>query len=311
MSRTSPHLSVVVPLYNEEGNVEPLIESLKAFASRVSSSVEFLLVNDGSTDGTGKRLRELQEKDLDLRCFHFRTNLGKSACYNLGFEEARGKILATMDGDLQDDPMDMLPMLEKIETGADFVTGWKHRGKSVWYKSFLSKLFNLYIRWNTKLQLHDINCPLKVFKRECVTHVHLQGELFRFLPLLVSYMGFKVEECKVKSLPRLQGSTKFGTKRYFQAFFDFFSVIFLHRFKEKPMHFFGAIGVTTLFCGLFIDGFLTIRGLFFTDPPRIGHHAMLLLGVLLILMGAQFLLFGFLATLLSEKKKKDVRLFLD
>ncbi|MFC1584831.1 glycosyltransferase family 2 protein [Fibrobacterota bacterium] len=304
-------LSLIIPLYNEKDNVAPLFDKLKHFRLSFRGSVEVLLINDGSGDGTKEALEEAVVGQPEFVCSHFRVNLGKSACYNLGFSKARGRHIATMDGDLQDDPMDLIAMAEQLKGSADFISGWKHKGKSVFYKTVFSKFFNLFVRINTGVKVHDINCPIRIFKRECVENIYLHGEMFRFLPLLVSYLGFSVKECKVNNLPRLSGSTKFGLRRYSQAFFDFFTVIFLHRFKQKPMHFFGPIGMLLLLTGVGIDGFLVVRGLFFTDTGRIGHFAMLGFGVMLILIGLQIILFGFMTTLITETNKKGYHAYLE
>lgn len=307
--RSGIEFSLIVPLFNEEGNVQALVRKLKAFLAGLPISAEVLLINDGSSDRT-KSVIEEEIHDLgSFRSYSFRTNLGKSAVYSLGFRKARGRLIATMDGDLQDDPGDFLPMLAKLDEGFDLVIGWKHQGKSGAHKRLFSILFNYVVRRSTGYRLHDINCPMRILRRECVKHTRLTGDSFRYLPLLVAWRGFKVAEVKVQNLPRLAGASKYGMRRYGQAFFDLFTLLFLHRYRQKPMHFFGIFGLASFTAGFSIDAFLTLRGFLVTGV--IGHSAMLLLGIFLMIVGLQILLFGFMSALIDDRQRDDFAVFLD
>lgn len=305
--------SLIVPLFNEEGNVAALVAKLREFLAGFPRSAEVLLINDGSRDRTKEAIAEAIRGLPAFRCFSLRTNLGKSAVYSLGFRKARGRLIATMDGDLQDDPGDFLPMIAKLEQeGYDLVVGWKHQGKSGLHKRAFSILFNSVVRWSTGYLLHDINCPLRVLRRECVRNTRLTGDSFRYFPLLVAWKGFKVAEVKVQNLPRLAGASKYGLRRYGQAFFDLFTLLYLHRYRQKPMHFFGLFGLASFSAGFAIDAFLTLRGLLVTGV--IGHSALLLLGVFLMLLGIQIVMFGFMAALVGEREERvrdDLSAFLE
>lgn len=295
--------SLIVPLFNEEENVAALVDALRGFLADLPLAWEVLLIDDGSRDRTRERIEEAIAGRAGFRCYSFRINLGKSAVYSLGFRKARGRFIATMDGDLQDDPADLLPMLAKLQEGYDLVIGWKWEGKSGPAKKLCSILFNSVVRWTTGQSLHDVNCPLRVFRRECVRNTRLTGDSFRYFPLLVAWKGFKVAEVKVRNRPRLAGASKYGLRRYGQAFFDLFTLLFLHRYRQKPMHFFGLFGAGSFAAGFAIDAALTLRGLFITGV--IGHQALLLLGVFLMLMGLQILLFGFMAVLIGEREERQ------
>lgn len=294
--------SLIVPLFDEEENVRALVAGLREFLAGFPRTAEVLLINDGSRDGTKAAIAEAIRGLPAFRSYSLRTNLGKSAVYSLGFRKARGRLLATMDGDLQDDPRDLLPMIAKLEEGYDLVVGWKHEGKSMLHKRAFSVLFNAVVRWSTGHRLHDVNCPLRVLRRECVKHTRLTGDSFRYFPLLVAWKGFKVAEVKVRNLPRRAGASKYGLRRYGQAFFDLFTLLYLHRYRQKPMHFFGIFGMAAFSAGFAIDAFLTLRGLLVTGV--IGHSALLLLGVFLMLLGVQILMFGFMAALVGEREER-------
>lgn len=293
-------VSLVIPLYNEAVNVPTLLKTLRDFLARHRLNWECLFIDDGSTDGTRNALSENVSLLPQARIIGFRRNLGKSAAYDVGFKAATGTLIATMDGDLQDDPEDLLPMQSALNGGADFVCGWKHGGKSGFHKKWLSRLFNLAIALSSGVRLHDINCPLRLFRRECVSRIHLNGDLFRFLPLLVSQLGFRIAEVKVKNLPRHAGASKFTLRRYPQGLFDLLYVLFSRRYIQRPLHFFGLLGALVFAAGFLLDLGLTVRGLFFA--ATIGHSALLLLGVLLMLAGLQIFLFGFIGIIIAYRQ---------
>jgi glycosyltransferase involved in cell wall biosynthesis len=304
-----PDFSLIIPLFNEADNVANLVAKVQAFLKTWPLASEVLLINDGSRDATKERINQAIQGLPNFRAFHFRINLGKSAAYTLGFRKARGRLVATMDGDLQDDPMDFHTLLEKLNEGNDLVIGWKHQGKSGAHKAWLSKAFNKLIRLCTGMPWHDVNCPMRIMRRECIKSTHLTGDSFRFLPVLLAWRGFKVGEAKVSNLPRLNGASKYGLRRYGQAFFDLFTLLFLHRYRQKPMHFFGIFGFGLFGIGFCIDAFLTLRGLLITGV--IGHFNLMMLGLFLMLFGLQILLFGFMAALIDEKRKDELLAYVE
>ena len=297
-------LSIVIPLYNEAENIRPLIGKLSTMVEKCECTAEVILINDGSTDATRPELEEAIKPHPSFKAFHLRRNRGKSAAYTLGFKNATGRLIATMDGDLQDDPGDILKMMRAMTEPVDFIVGWKSEGKNGPMKSLYSKLFNFVVILLSGLRVHDINCPLRLFRRECITDLKLKGDFFRYIPLLVAWKGYKVTEVPVSNHERIHGRSKFSINRYFEAVIDLLTLLFLHRYSEKPMHFFSAVGLGVFTAGFGIDLFLTIRGLFFTGI--IGHFALLLLGVFLMLLGVQIMIFGFIAALMVLRREPEL-----
>ena len=254
-------LSIIIPLFNEEQNIRPLIERLRKVGEQFDFPYECILVDDGSTDKTSEMIRGEIESLSGFHMISYRGNKGKSKAYTLGFNHAKGRLLATMDGDLQDDPMDLLKMKEALTNEWDFIVGWKSTGKSGFLKSVYSKVFNSVVKFSSGLNVHDINCPLRLFRKECAEEISLKGDFFRYIPLLVAWKGYQVREVKVQNLERMHGESKYFANRYFQAFFDLFTLLFLNRYSEKPMHFFGGIGVGLFGVGFVIDIVLTLNGL--------------------------------------------------
>jgi len=291
-------------MYNEEKNVLPLYEKIKNELDKYQRSYEIIFINDGSTDGTEEVLRKLKKVDSSLRCILFQGNFKKSAAYSAGLKYARGNIIVTMDGDLQDDPGEIGKFLDKIEEGYDYISGWKYKGKGNPYRAWPSKIFNYVVRKMTKLNLHDYNCPFKAFRRHVIEPDDIYGELYRFLPVLAKSKGYRITEVKVENYPRIHGKSKYGLERFLRGFFDMLTILFLTRYYQRPLHFFGTIGLILFMLGssvilaLYIQKFF--YGVFIQNTPFL--FGLALLGIIL---GLQFFTTGLLSELMINLQRKQ------
>lgn len=296
-------ISIVVPVYNEEKNVSVLLDKLRESSALKNRQWEAVFVDDGSTDGTYQELLKAKTRVPELRIIRFGLNAGKSAAYSAGFLHAAGAIIVTMDGDLQDDPEEIGTLVSALEQGLDLAVGWKYRGKGTAGKALPSLLFNRMLTGLTGLKIHDSNCPFRAMKKEVARSLNVYGDLYRFIPYLAFQKGYRVGECKVENLPRRFGKSKYGLSRFYSGILDLFTVFFISRYRKSPLHFFGIPGVVSLLLGLGIDSFLVVRGL--TITGRIGHTALLVMGVLLIVIGIQFLSLGLLGELVVMQWRND------
>ena len=297
--------SIVVPVCNEEKNVSLLMDKFLNLAALVGKTWEVIFVDDGSTDGTFFELKRLKEKISQIKIIHFGINAGKAAAYSAGFQLASGNVIITMDGDLQDDPAEILSFQSALAKGADLVVGWKYKGKGSTGKTIPSKIFNSLLSILTGLKLNDSNCPFRAMKKEVAKSLNIYGDLYRFIPYLAFQKGYKVTEIKVENYPRQFGSSKYGISRLFNGVMDLMTVLFISRYSKRPLHFFGIPGLVSLFLGFFIDALLVFQGLFITG--RIGHTALLIMGVMLIIIGIQFISLGLLGELLVTAKTIELK----
>ena len=302
--KETPDLSIVIPVYNEEGNVRPLYELVKEEAQKLGRSFEIIFVNDGSRDGTEAELRALNAEDPSLRCLMFQGNFQKAAAYSAGFRHARGRYIVTMDGDLQDDPREMRKFIEALDQGFDYVSGWKYRGKGNPYRAWPSRFFNFIVKRLTRLQIHDFNCPFKAFRQGVIDPSDVYGELYRFLPVLAMRKGYRVGEVKVENLPRIHGRSKYGLERFLRGFFDLLTILFLSRYHKRPLHFFGGIGLT-----LFLIGSLSIVALyaikFLFGVPIQNTPFLFALSALSVILGMQFFSMGLIGELMINLSRKS------
>jgi len=288
-------VSIVVPAFNEADSLRELFrETADAFGS---APFEMIIVDDGSSDGTWSEILALG-KDPRVRGVRLSSNQGKAAALAAGFLSSRGDWIATLDADLQDDPAEILPMIAlALEQDLDLISGWKQKRKDPAGKRLPSRLFNFVVRLSTGVRLHDFNCGLKVYRRRVVDGIELYGEMHRYTPVLASQQGFKVGEKSVNHRPRQFGHTKYGAARYFRGFSDLLTVLFLHRYSYRPLHFFGGIGTILSLIGFFISAYMTV--LWFAGES-IGTRPLLLLGVLLLVVGFQFISLGLLGEMLLK-----------
>lgn len=291
-----PDISLVVPVYNEEPNIEPLIREIVPALSRITDNFEIIAVDDGSRDDSFGKLKKLRAEDPRIKIIRFRANFGQTAAFSAGFDKARGKVIITMDGDLQNDPSDIPAMVAKLNEGYDIVAGWRYdRQDSMISRRIPSIIANKIISMTTNVHLHDYGCSLKVFKVEVVKNIKLYGEMHRFIPAIASWMGVNVAEMKVNHRPRTAGKSKYGIGRTVRVILDLITVKFLLSYSTRPIQIFGSIG---LFCGLMgfmIALWVSIQRFLFEMP--LSNRPVLLLAVLLIFIGVQFVSMGLLAEL--------------
>ncbi len=294
-----PRISLVAPIYNEAENVERFISEVTRVLEKISGGFEIIAIDDGSTDTSYEKLEMLRKKDNRLRVVRFRGNFGQTAAFSAGFKYARGKIIITIDADLQNDPADIPAMIEKLDKGYDIVAGWRYDRKDKFLSRRLpSMVANKIISWTTKVYLHDYGCSLKVFRRDVVKNIRLYGEMHRFIPAVASWMGVKVTEIKVNHRPRVAGVSKYGMGRTIRVLLDLITVKFLLSYSASPIQIFGLIGVVSGTLGFFLALWLSVQKLFMEVP--LANRPALSLAVLLIFIGVQFISIGLLAEMLSR-----------
>lgn len=288
-------VSIVIPMYNEVSNVEPLVEQLSRVMDRSSRRIEVLLVDDGSTDGTAGVIALLPARDPRFRAIEFRRNFGQTAAMSAGFDHARGDVIVAMDGDLQNDPNDLELLLEKIEVeGFDIVSGWrKSRKDALITRKIPSWIANWIIGRITGVRLHDYGCSLKAYRCEVLKNVRLYGEMHRFIPALASWGGAKIAEVPVNHRARTRGVSKYGIGRTIRVVLDLMTVKFLLTFSTRPLQVFGVWGLGLFALGFVISTYLAALKIFFGEP--LSDRPLLMLGVLMILMGVQLISMGLLA----------------
>ncbi len=289
-------LSVIIPLLNEEESLSPLTNEIRKALKPVNISYEIIFVDDGSTDKSLKIIKEICRTDKRFKFISFRKNYGKSAALQMGFKNATGDVVITMDADLQDDPNEISNLIKKLEEGEgyDLVSGWKKVRHDPFIKKVSSRFFNYVTRIISGIKIHDFNCGLKAYRKEVTENIKVYGELHRYVPMLADWQGFKVTELPVKHHPRRYGVTKFGVSRFFKGFIDLITVTFATRYIKRPMHLFGFLGALSFFIGIIVNGYLTfiwIAGIPLSNRP------LLFLGILLIIVGVQFFSVGLLGEL--------------
>jgi glycosyltransferase involved in cell wall biosynthesis len=295
-------LSIVIPVFNEEQNIEALYSRLVEALQKIERSYEILYVDDGSTDGSSRELEKLHAKDSHVKVIEFQRNFGKAYAYSAGFALAQGDIVITMDADLQDDPAEISDFLEKMKEGYDVVTGWKHRGKSSNTTFVLSVIFNKMISRFTGLKIHDLNCPFKAYRNHVVKKLNIYGDLHRYIPILIQKDGFSMAEIKVSNKPRLHGESKYSFKKYLVSFFDFITIYFISTYSERPLQFFGKMGLVSFVAGVLVDIYAVLWWILGKSSLD-NSVPTLLLGILFILIGVQFTLTG----LLGEMQLRNLR----
>jgi glycosyltransferase involved in cell wall biosynthesis len=302
-------ISVVVPVHNEAESLPTLRDELdRAFAALgKSGDVEFLLIDDGSRDASWSVIRQLAGADLRIRGVRFRRNFGKAAALTAGFALARGEIVFTLDGDLQDDPAEIPNFLAKLDEGFDVVSGWKRTRHDPWHKVGPSRVFNWMVSTLTGCRLHDHNCGFKVYRREVLNEVDIYGELHRFVPVLAHARGFRVGEVVVRHRPRRFGRSKYGFSRFAKGLLDLLTVRFLTRFRQRPQHVIGTAGLGLMVLGALGLLWLAIEWL---DPANrpIGNRPLLVYSALALGVGTQLLCLGVLAELVTSYnlRRKDL-----
>jgi len=292
-------LSIVVPVFNEEDNVEPLVGEIHSALASVKKSYEIVAVDDGSRDGTFAVLSRLQASDATLNVIRLKRNFGQTAALAAGLAYAKGNIVVLMDGDGQNDPADIPALLAKIEEGNDLVAGWRFDRQDPFLSRRLpSMIANHLISWTTKVKLHDYGCTLKAMRKEIAKELRLYGEMHRFIPAIAYERGAQIAELKVNHRPRLRGTSKYGITRTLRVVLDLLTVKFLNSYSTRPAHVFGPIGVFSGGTGFLIALYLTAQK--FLYNVDIGSRPLLLLSILLIFIGFQFVTMGLLGEMLAR-----------
>jgi glycosyltransferase involved in cell wall biosynthesis len=300
------NVSLVIPLFNEAESLPELHAWIVRVCKQENLSYEILLLDDGSNDGSWDIIKNLKDQDANVRGFRFRTNYGKSAALNVGFAEANGEVVITMDADLQDSPDEIPGLIEMIKTeGYDVVSGWKKKRYDPLSKTIPTKLFNWATRKISDLELHDFNCGLKAYRNEVVKNIEVYGEMHRYIPVIAKWAGFpKVGEKVVVHQARKYGSTKFGMNRFVNGFLDLISLFFMSKFGKKPMHFFGLLGVLNFLVGLFMACWIIVEKLICViqdkRAPLVTDSPIFYIGLVAMIIGTQLFLAGFIGELVSR-----------
>ena len=321
--KASTQISIIIPAFNEAPTLKPLYHQIRDVMGTIGAPYEVIFVDDGSTDGSIGILQEIcgihqdwssvaaatlcpSSKELEnnqarvatqVIIIQFRCNMGKATALAAGFARAIGKIVITIDADLQDDPNEIPNLLAKIDEGYDVVSGWKTDRQDSWSKVLLSRIFNWVVCLCTHLNLHDVNCGFKAYRRQVIQELLVYGERHRFLPILAHQNGFRVAEVPVKHQRRQYGRSKYGFERIPRGFLDLLTILFLNQYLKRPLHFFGILGLLCFTCGTAISIYLAV--LWFVQGG-IGFRPLLMLGILLMILGLQFLSIGFLGEMLTN-----------
>lgn len=296
--------SIVIPVFNEAENIVPLYEEIITVVAKITKDFEIIFVNDGSLDRTQEKIELLYKKDKKhVKAIQMRHQSGKAAALHAGFQLAQGEIVFTMDGDLQDDPAEIPQFLAKLDEGYDMVSGWKKNRLDSFVKNKTSKLFNAATNMISHVKLHDHNCGLKAYKAEVVKELDLYGELHRYIPVLVSAKGYQVAEIVVNHRKRHSGKSKYGPLRFIHGFLDLVTVLYITKFKSRPLHLFGYLGLVCFSVGFLFGLYLTLTKIFMQQS--IGDRPLLLLSVMLMIMGVQIGITGLISEHISMTNHKN------
>jgi glycosyltransferase involved in cell wall biosynthesis len=295
-------ISIVIPLHDEERSVALLYEELQAALEPLEQEWEAVFVDDGSMDGSFAALTRLYSANENVRVVRLRRNFGKAAALAAGFSQARGETVVTIDADLQDDPAEIPRLLVKLDEGFDLVSGWKTHRRDPLGRRVLSRIFNWVTGRVSGLRLHDMNCGLKAYRAEVVRGMPLYGELHRFIPVLAQYRGFRVAELPVNHRPREHGRSRYGVERYVRGFLDLLTVSFIGRYRHRPLHLFGGLGLILGLLGVAILGYLTVVKAL---GHAIGERPLLTLGVLLVVVGLQFFSLGLISEMITSQHEES------
>jgi dolichol-phosphate mannosyltransferase len=289
-------ISVIVPLFNEAATLAALYEEVNGALERTGLSWEIVYVDDGSTDDSFAQLVRLHEAHDNVRVARLRRNMGKAAALAAGIDAASGEVIVTMDADLQDDAAEIPALLRRLDEGFDLVSGWKRDRHDPLSRRLVSRAYNAATGWATGVRLHDMNCGLKAARADVFANVRLYGERHRFVPVLAHHLGYRVTEVAVNHRARRSGRSRFGIERYMRAPFDLLTIVFFGRYRYRPLHLFGGVGLGAGAAGFGILVYLTILK---AGGAKIGDRPLLLLGVLLLVVGVQLLSLGLIGEMLT------------
>lgn len=292
-------LSIVIPVYNEEENLQPLIEEINGAVKPLGKHYEIVVVDDGSRDRTFAVLACLHQKEPHLRVVRLKRNFGQTAALAAGLAQADGEVIVTMDGDAQNDPADIPALLATLEEGNDLVAGWRFNRRDPFLRKRLpSVIANRLISWTTRVKLHDYGCTLKAMRKEVAKNLRLYGEMHRFIPAIAYERGAQIAELKVNHRPRLRGKSKYAVTRTLRVILDLLTVKFLISYSTRPSHVFGPLGIVSAAAGFLIAAYLTVQKLVY--HVELGGRPLLLLAILLMFIGFQFITMGLLGEMLAR-----------
>ena len=296
-------VSAVLPVLDEVESLGVLHRELTEVLTRLGRPYEIIFIDDGSRDGSFERIEKIAREDERVRGVQLRRNFGKAAALAVGFREAQGDLIVTLDADLQDDPAEIPKLLNRLEDGVDLVSGWKQDRQDPRSKTWPSRLFNRVTGFLTGVRLHDFNSGFKIYRREVVEDIRLYGELHRFIPALAAWRGFQVAEVPVHHRSRQFGRSKFGSARLWRGFLDLLTVLFLTRYTRRPLHLFGGLGLIAWTVGFAVNLYLT--GIWLVGAQPIGTRPLLAFGVLSMLVGVQFFAVGLLSELVLSYQTRS------
>jgi glycosyltransferase involved in cell wall biosynthesis len=299
----TPFVSIVVPLYNEEESLRELTAKIVGVTKEMGKSYEIVFVDDGSTDRSYEVLKDLHEHDSRVKAIRFRRNFGKSAALSVGFKEATGEYIITMDADLQDDPKEIPELIATMGDSYDLVSGWKKKRHDPLSKTLPSRFFNYVTGKMTGIPIHDFNCGLKAYRNVVVKDLSVHGELHRFIPVLAHWAGYRVTEKVVLHHPRKFGKTKYGISRFFNGFLDLLTVLFTTRYLRRPLHLFGVWGIVAFIVGGAIDLYLSVERVL--GLTSLSDRPLFLVGFLLIIIGVQFVSIGLLGEMITRQERDE------
>ena len=297
-------ISVIIPAFNEEKNIRPLYSSLSGVLKKLRKDYEIIFVDDGSTDGTIKQLKSLRSSDKKVKFVSFTKNFKKASALAAGLKSASGKVIITMDADMQDNPSEIPKLLKALNNGYDMVVGWKYPRRDSFSRILASKFFNFLVRTLTGLKIHDCDSNFRAIKQKVIPHLELYSGMYRYIPVIAHKNGFKVSEVKVEHQIRIYGKSRYGITRLYTGVFDLITIKFLLEYNKKPLHFFGGIGSLFLLSGMATGAYLLYLKFFLY--MQIGQRPMLILTILLIFLGIQFISIGLIGEMIANiGHKKD------
>lgn len=304
-------LSIVIPVYNEEENILQLLDEITTVTTKMQTSYEIIVIDDGSTDKTLDKVKSSTKKINTLKIISFRKNFGQTAALKAGFDHSKGSVIVTLDGDLQNNPVDIPRLVKKLNQGYDVVSGWrKKRNDNYLLRKFPSFWANKLISKISGVSLHDYGCTLKAYRKVITDEINLYGEMHRFIPVVAAGVGAKIVEIEVSHRPRIHGTSKYSITRIFKVILDLLTVTFITSFQTRPIHFFGGFGLILFFGGSSLFGWLALERIF--NLTRLSDRPLFLVSIFLMLVGVQLITLGLLVEVLirvyyeSQNKKTYV-----
>jgi glycosyltransferase involved in cell wall biosynthesis len=299
-----PYISIIIPLLNEEESLRELFSHIRETMRRINKPYEVIFIDDGSTDNSFNVLTLLHTEYPDIvKALRFRRNFGKSAALSAGFKEAKGKFVITMDADLQDDPEEIPLLIEAIGSSYDLISGWKKKRHDSVIFTLPSRIANGLTSKLTGLRIHDLNCGLKIYRNEVVKELKIYGDLYRYIPILVHQVGFRVGEKVVNHHPRKFGHSKYTIGKFYRGFLDLLTILFTAKYIRRPLHLFGVWGLISFIIGVAIDGWLSIERLM--GLTSLSNRPIFMVGFLFIIIGVQFVSLGLLGEMISRHERNE------